>query len=397
MSDSRSPSPKPIQPQESRPPHRIAFCITELDPGGAEKNLVQLVTRLDRRRWEPRVFCLASEGPLAQPLRDAGIAVICLNASRRFGAASTVWRLARHLQQFRPALLQTFLFHANLVGRLAGRWAGVPRIVSGIRVAEKDAPVRLRLDRWTNRLVDKNVCVSRGVAEFSVRHAGLDSRKCVVIPNGVDLAEIDRVPPADITSVGVPPGHRAILFVGRLAPQKAPELLLEAAELVLPRFPDVHVLFVGEGPLRSTLQRRAVASSHAERIHFLGRRADVIGLMKASSCLALTSRWEGMPNVVLEAMAAGVPVVATEAEGVSDLVQNGLSGLIVPVGDAPGLAAALSRLLSDSTLSSSLAHESQVIVRKWFTVDRLVGAYERLYEELLGAADRSARRNFQTI
>src|SRR5262249_49760711 len=137
---------------------RIAFCITDLDPGGAERALAQLVTRLDRGRWDPAVFCLSSGGALADALKRAAGPGVCLGA-RRSQPVRVLWRLARELRRFRPEILQTFLFHANLAGRIAARMAGVRHVVSGIRVAEKRSPVPLWLDRWTNKLVRLNVCV----------------------------------------------------------------------------------------------------------------------------------------------------------------------------------------------------------------------------------------------
>ena len=170
-------------------PRRICFGITELDQGGAERALVQIVTRLDRAKWLPHVICLAQRGPLAATLEFEGIGVTCLNAK----PSNNPLRLRSLVRQFRSALeshetelLQTFLFHANFVGRLAARGAGVKHVLSGIRVAEKRSRWPLRLDRWTQSRVDRHVCVSQAVADFSVRHAGLDPSKVVVIPNGVD-------------------------------------------------------------------------------------------------------------------------------------------------------------------------------------------------------------------
>src|SRR5690606_2700968 len=148
--------------------------------------------------------------------------------------------LTRQLKRWRPALLQSFLFHANIAGRLAGRLARVPCIVSGIRVAEHRSRWPLWADRFTRGLVDYNVCVSAAVAEFSLRHARLSPGKVTVIPNGVDLGRFEHAAPADLTQFGVPAGSRTIVSVGRLDDQKDPELLLRAAETLLPKFGDVH-------------------------------------------------------------------------------------------------------------------------------------------------------------
>jgi hypothetical protein len=151
-------------------PRRIAFCITDLDVGGAEQCLVHVVSDLDRREWTPHVYCLSRRGALVDRLEAMGIACTCLGW-RGWPDAWRVIALARKLRAFRPQLLQTFLFHGNLAGRIAGKLAGVPVIVSGIRVAEREKAWHVRLERWTRGLVTHHVCVSQAVARFSIREA----------------------------------------------------------------------------------------------------------------------------------------------------------------------------------------------------------------------------------
>ncbi len=185
---------------------RLAFCITELDTGGAERALVELAIRLDRTDWETHVFCLAGSGRLVEVLTNAQIPVTCLGAR----GVRSVWiiaELARQLRRVKPALLQTFLFHANIVGRLAGKLAGVKHIVSGIRVAEQRSRIPLWIDRWTSFLVEQNVCVSQSVADFSIRAAGLKEGNICVIPNGVDVARFSGAVAADYAEFGIPRRH----------------------------------------------------------------------------------------------------------------------------------------------------------------------------------------------
>jgi glycosyltransferase involved in cell wall biosynthesis len=373
---------------ESANPIRLAFCITELDPGGAERALIELVTRLDRRTVEPRVFCLAEAGPLAVDLARADIPVECLGVRRKWDLA-VIARLARRLKRFRPALLQTYLFHANIAGRIAGRLAGVPRIVSGIRVAEHRRRWYLHLDRLTAGLVDRHVCVSRGVADFSIDRGGLRPDAVTVIPNGVDARRYAEAAPADLTPWGIPPGSRTVLAVGRLDPQKAPFVLLEAAVGLLRDFDDLHVLYVGDGPLASELQARIAESEWHGRIHLAGRRTDVPELMRAAYCLAHPSLWEGMSNAVLEAMAAGLPVVASRVEGSDELLDDGRTGLLVEPNSAAALQSALARLLSDPQQAAALGQAAQRKVEREFTWSATVAQYEELYADLIGRPIRS--------
>lgn len=368
---------KPPAPPTRR--WRIAFCITELDPGGAERQLVRLATNLDPGLFEPEVICLSGSGPLVEPLRNAGIPVTCL-AARGSWDARVILRLRRHLRRTRPDLVQTFLFHANIGGRIAARLARVPVVVSGIRVAERRR-WQLRLDRLTDRLVDRHVCVSRSVAEYSATVGGLPAAKLVVIPNAVDASTFASATPADLTEFGFPPGAQVILFVGRLVPQKDPMLLIDAFRLLSSRHKNARLLFVGQGPLEAELRRGS--ADLGDRIAFADRREDVPNLLKASTCLALTSRWEGMPNVILEAMAAGTPVVATKAEGVAELVGEGEFGTIVHSRDPRAFSAALEQILRNPTEATLRGHSAQHIAREHHTTESTVRACQRLYLELL--------------
>lgn len=365
----------------SRP---IAFCITELDAGGAEQAMVELVTRLDRNRWSPHVACLGPRGILAVELERHSIPVACFGA-RGAGSISVVWRLAQWLSRVKPVLLQTWLYHANIAGRMAARMAGVAPVVAGIRVAEKRSRWRLRIDRWTNRFVARHVCVSQSVANFSIREGGLPAQRVVVIPNGVDAQRFAHASPADLLPLGISPQAPTVLFVGRLDPQKNPALLVEAAARIIPRRGDVHFVLAGEGPLRESLQQSITEKGLTANVHLTGRRSDVPQLLKASSCLALTSDWEGMPNVVLEAMASGRPVVATDVEGVSEVVSSGVHGLLVPRGSVDSFVGALEQLLDDPDAAERLGIAAQQHVSSCFTWDEMARRYEQLYEELVAA------------
>jgi glycosyltransferase involved in cell wall biosynthesis len=376
-SDDRPPTTRPF---------RIAFCITELDPGGAERQLVQLATHLDRKRFEPEVVCLAAEGELAAPLRAAGVSVTCLNAGR--WDARVIFRLRRHFRRTRPDLVQTFLFHANIAGRIAARAAGVPFVVSGIRVAERQKRWHLTLDRLTDRLVDRHVCVSRDVAEFARNEGGLPAEKLLVIPNAVDIEAIANAKPADLSQFGFRACDEVILFVGRLTEQKDPLRLLTAFRSIAEEFPNAKLLFVGSGTLEPQLRKNATDLMH--RVALAGQRSDVPSLMKSAVCLALPSRWEGMPNVVLEAMAAGTPVVAAAVEGVSELLADGKLGTIVHDSSPEGFAGGLRQVLSNRAEAREKSHLAQTLVVKQHAVETMIRTYQGCYCGLL--ARKSVRR-----
>ena len=363
-------------------PIPIAFCITELDRGGAERALSQLVLGLNRAEWSPRVYCLGPRGHFADVIEAGGVRVECLDASGVMSLPRVLLRLTLALRRFRPRVLQTFLFHANIVGRVAGALARVARIVSGIRVADRRSRWFGRIDRWTNWLVDHNVCVSQGVADFAATETGLSRRKLSVIPNGVEYETFASATPADLTQFGVPVGSPVCITVGRLEEQKGIDVLLDAAVRVKAAHPECHFLIVGDGRDRVALETRSAQLGLAATIHFTGLRADVPNLLAAATLFVLPSRWEGMANALLEAMASGLPVVATAVEGSSELVRSGVTGLLVPAGTSVELAMAICSVLAAPSHSREMALTAQSTVRSGYTTDASVRAYCRLYVQL---------------
>jgi starch synthase (maltosyl-transferring) len=281
--------------------------------------------------------------------------------------------------------VQSFLFHANVACRLAAPLAGSPWVVGGLRGAEHQRRWHLALDHATSRLATGAVCVSEGVRRSSVEVARLDPDRLVVIPNGIDPAPIDASPPVDRAALGVPAGDVLALFVGRLDAQKDVRTLLVAAAIVAARRPDWHLAIVGDGPERDQLVRSPAASRiPSGRLHWLGRRDDVPGLLKAADFLVLPSRWEGMPNVVLEAMAARLAVVATAVEGPEDLVLPGRTGWLVPPCDPAALASALLDASADPDRLRSFGEAGRDRVERHFTRSAVIRSYDELWCRVLG-------------
>jgi glycosyltransferase involved in cell wall biosynthesis len=370
---------------------RVALCITDLEVGGAERCLVELAVRLDRRRFEPVVYCLGPppEEPVSclGALEAAGIEVHCLGARRKRQIVGVVRRLRRLWIGQRPEIVQSFLFHANLVARLAARRAGVSWVLSGIRVAERRRRWPLWADRLTERLVDRHVCVSESVARFSETQGRLTPEKLVVIPNGID---VDRYParraadPGQYPApLGIAPGRDVVSYVGRLeAQQKGLRWLLETAPAWLGRLGNCDLLLVGKGPERAALERLAAAAGVADRVHFAGWRDDVPEILARSRLLVLPSAWEGMPNVVLEAMAARLPVVASDVEGVRELLGPGAEAQTVHHGDSESWVEKVVGFISDVELAEKTGLENRRRVEEHFTLAGMVAAYEGLWESL---------------
>jgi starch synthase (maltosyl-transferring) len=362
----------------------VSLVITDLDVGGAERSLVALALGLNRARWKPSVIALGPEGALAAPLTSAGIETVCLNVNRRRPFAA-VRRLRAALKTQNPSIIQSFLFHANIAARLAARSAGSPPVVSGLRVAECEKRWHLWVDRWTSRWSAGAVCVSQGVLWHALGHRLRPPERFVVIPNGVDPAPFDAATPVDRTSLGLSDADRFILYVGRIERQKGVEMLLRAAREVASERADAHFVIVGDGPLRQRLESETGSDQTlAPRVQWLGRRDDVPRLLRTCELLVLPSLWEGMPNVVLEAMAARKAVVATSVEGSEELVIPGKTGWLVPPGDAKAIARAMLDALSDTARLLEFGESGRSRVERKFSQSAAVAAYEQYWAKLLG-------------
>jgi len=369
--------------------HRIALATTELAVGGAERCLVNLALGLDRRRFAPEVYSLRPApdecgATLVTLLREAGIPVHFLNARSRWQFVSAIGRFRRLLVRQRPVLLQSFLFHANVVGVLAARLARVPCILTGIRVADRRQG-RQRLERWLAGRVDRMVCVSQSVADFSREVAHLPAAKLVVIPNGIATERYLHVAPATAAQLGLRADRRVLLSIGRLDRQKGFDHLLQLASRFLPALPQHDLVIVGSGPESDRLNAQATALGLRDRVHLLGWKApeQIPAILAASDVVLIPSRWEGMPNVLLEAMAAARPVVATAVEGVCEVLGPLAPRQTSEVGDdaefvdrVVGLARPTEGELDWGTLNRER-------VAQHFSLAAMIGQYENLFLSLI--------------
>lgn len=326
---------------------KILLLSTSLGMGGADRQILHLAHALIASRYE---VCLVSMTPLGEMGRQAaaeGLPVVSLNMRRGQIDWRAFQRMVALLREWQPDILTSFMYHANLLGRLAGRWAGVPAIITSVRNQHSGSSLRDWLMRSTNWMDHSCVANSRQVANSLHKRRLLPSPKLRVIPNGVDIAALSsplEVRPRTREELGVAPAEFLWLAIGRLLPQKDYTTLLHAF-YPLAKAP-ARLAIAGEGPLLEELQQQTQLLGVASQVTFLGVRQDIGALLAAADGLVLSSAWEGMPNVVMEALASATPVVATEVGGVSELVEPGKSGFLVPARNAPALSQAMRQLMS---------------------------------------------------
>jgi glycosyltransferase involved in cell wall biosynthesis len=362
---------------------RILQIIPTLDRAGAEKQLCLLAAGLPRDEFELSVCALTRGGPLADQLAAAGVPLVVIGKRWKLDPGS-FWRLKQHIAQLRPDLIHSWMFAANAYGAAAARLCGIKNLVIAQRCVDPwKNRLQLAIDRTLARHARAVVVNSAGVRDFYVAH-GTPAERVRLIPNAVELS-----PPSSISrgqllaELRLPENSRLIGLVGRLWPQKRVEDAIWAADLLKVIRDDVHLLIVGDGPLRERLITYRDQVRIADRVHFLGQRSDVPRLMPHFDLLLSTSGYEGQSNAILEAMAAGVPVVATDIPGTRELVVPGETGFLVAVGDRAGFARAAERILNDAELAARLGAAARRRVEQEFSLPRMIERHVELYRELL--------------
>lgn len=374
-------------------PVRVVTMVNSLLAGGAERVAVELACGLDRSRFTPHVLVTRGDGPLRELLERADVPVTLLERGGWRDVAP--WRRAHRLLAEGDAstLLHAHKFGSNAWGALLARTAGVPLVAHEHNFSEEPSRVRSAVDRrWIGRTARRVLCVSESVAEVE-RACGVPEHLIEVVPNGVRL---DSAWPraAARAELGLAERSFTIGIVGRLRPEKAHELLLEAVARLARTGRDVRLCIVGDGPLRAELRLLAARLGIEGRITWAGERRDAATLAGAFDVAVVCSHWEGLPLAALEAMAAGVPLVATRVGGLPSLLGDGC-GELVPPGDAEVLAAALERLLLDPSRRAALGRAGRVRVAQRYSFDGLVHHVEQIYEQVLGETARAGRRSWR--
>lgn len=342
--------------------------------------MYELATRLDRKRFDVRVAALRG-GEVADRLREAGVLVWSLDLRGKWDLGRLAV-LPRLLRFERIDLLHTHLFHADLAGRVAAGLARTPHLVHTVHVAEgRFRPWRFSWARLAAPLCDRIVCVSEAARDHHARASGLPEWRYRVIPNGVDPSAHARDPQARARlrdEWALADGEVLAAFVGRLDYQKGVDVLLAAMDQ-LADCAKVRWVLAGDGPEREAL-RRHVASSGG-RARWLGFRKDVAAVLSAADVFVAPSRWEGLPLATVEAMAAGLPVVAARAAGLEETVLDGQTGILVPTEDPRALADAIERLAAAPALQSRLGAAGRDRVQCQYDIADNIAAHEALYEE----------------
>lgn len=361
----------------------VCLIIPTLVQGGAEKQLTLLAENLDKDRFEVHVVVLTHSGPLEQRLQESGVPVHLIGKRFKFDPTAAR-RLRQKLRELNPDIVHTWLFAANSYGRYAAKKLNVPIIVAAERCVDP-------WKSWWHGAIDKHFAKSTDVIATNTNavvdfyeNRGIEAAKFEVIPNAV-------VQPSKASGftkeqmfaeLGIPPRGKVIGSVGRLWKQKGYKDLIWAAELLRAAYEDVWYVIVGDGPERGLLQEFRDSSGADQAVRFAGHRTDASRWIQAFDVLWNGSLYEGQSNTILEAMAHGVPVLATDIPGNRDLVEHERTGFLYPIGDIKGLGKFTNLILSDPERLKQMGHASRLRAEQEFSLENMVGQYEQLYTRL---------------
>jgi len=372
-------------------PIKILQLLVTMPVGGAEMMVADIAAGLDPGRFEVAVACLGEPGPLGEELSRRGQRVVSLGLDlKRTGLFSLVLRVRRLLQEIRPDILHTHLYHANLYGRLAALGLGLSGVVATVHNIYSRVKLHRCLANYIlSRLGDCVLVFSPQVKEDVLRYDRVPAARLKMLTPGVRLEEPD--PRATREEIRGRLGVSGFCLgnVARLEEQKGHEDLLAAVSQVCREIPGLTLLLVGDGSRRPRLQALVQELKLEQVVRFLGTRRDIPQILRALDVFVMPSRWEGIPLTLLEAMGCGLPVVSTRVGRAPEIIQDGVNGCLTPVADPEVLAQAILELYREPRKRHEWGEQARRTVREKYTLahfmDQFAAIYLELYEKGRGA------------
>ncbi|HEX9743261.1 MAG TPA: glycosyltransferase family 4 protein [Nitrospiraceae bacterium] len=376
--------------------HAVCHIITKLELGGAQRNTLFTVSHLDPARFRS-MLVTGEPGLLDDEARKlAGVEFhqipSLVRAVRPLSDLRALLALAWLLRRMKPAIVHTHSSKAGILGRMAAWLAGVPVIIHSIHgfgfTRYQSVPVRrmlIALECVAARITTRFFAVSDANRQLGVELGLFPDHRCVVIRSGVDVAAIRKLgvdTTAKKAELGLEPGRPVVGMVAPMKPQKAPLDFVRMAAKVAAKKPETQFLFVGDGELRGAMEAEIVRCELTKSFRLTGWRRDVPAIMRCLDVFVLTSLWEGLPRVYLEALASGVPVVGTRVDGAAEVVRDGINGYLFAPGDVQGMAERVLSLLANPTLAADMGRRGESLPAE-FDIHDMVRRQEQEYERLL--------------
>jgi glycosyltransferase involved in cell wall biosynthesis len=369
---------------------KVMQVYFEPQASGQTTHVRSLASGLDRQRFDLTVALPRHLEVAIASFRQAGVRVIPLPLRKLTWQPGTIREFARLVDRLKIDIVHVHSQEAGMVFRLAARLAGARTIV----YTPQTIDIRRSRWHWLYALVERTLAKVTDTI-VSVNEAdrqrligwGIPAGQVVTVPNGIDLAPFEQVP--DLGPIrkelGLAEGRPVVMQLGRLSAQKDPLAFVEGASLVAQSWPDTYFVLVGDGPLREALSARIRELGLSGQVHLAGWRNDAVRLMPAASVVTLTSRWEGNPYALLEAMAWARPVVATTVNGCPEIVVEGTTGFLVPPGEPEAWAGRVGALLADPDRARVLGRQGRKRLVERFSLPQMIARIEALYDEAFGA------------
>ncbi len=370
---------------------KLLKMITNFRIGGTERQVVNLALGIDSSRFDLHMASMSHSGELLNELEQLHVPQPEFKISSLYNPQTGVqaMRLARYIRENFIQIVHSYGFYPNVFTVLAGRMAGTAIVVASIRdTGDVLTPVQRRAQRIVCRLAHC-IVVNASAVRDSLINQGYDPSKIVVIRNGIVMSRFHLSPTSKPTSstlrreLGIPNAAPVVAVSSRLNKMKGVRYFLDAASRIAKRFPDVRFLIVGDGASRPELERQARELRLERSVLFTGFRVDVPELLHEATVSVLPSLSEGLSNSLLESMACGVPVVATRVGGNPEVIDDGVTGFLVPPMDSAALASAITRFLEDPNLATQFGQAGRRRVQNLFSLERSVYETELLYQRLL--------------
>jgi glycosyltransferase involved in cell wall biosynthesis len=360
----------------------IWYLIPSLNHGGAEKTLVDLVNNLSPSEYDITIWTIQDEGYFRTQIPEY-VTYRSINANNKMDLPSTS-RFFRACIQDHPDIIQSFLFFDNILARLTNIFTKDLIVIGGVRSVPNNRPIlREVIDRITLPLSDHIVSNSTAGKKWA-QEKGVSDQKVSGRHNGRDFKTYNtaNASPELRNEFGLGDGP-VLGTVGRLVMRKGHYDLLEALPRIVNEYPNVTLLLVGDGPEREGLESRAESLDCRDNVVFAGMRDDIPELLDLMDVFVFPSHYEGLPGALLEAMMAGLPIVATPVDGNKDLINDGITGLFIPPNDSKRITKRILQLLSDPGLQQELGDSASKFAKKEFTIEHMVLEFKDLYELLL--------------
>jgi glycosyltransferase involved in cell wall biosynthesis len=364
---------------------RVLHLITSFEIGGTERQAAELLKRLDGERYDVRLAVLRNEGPFYCEIeaRFPDVPEFPLTSFYDANALRQLMRLRRLFKREKIDILHAHDFYSGFIGAAAARLAGVRVIACQRHLKLSDRRAHAWGTRVIHRLAHRILVNSEAIRDHIIEHDNAPSGKIVVIRNGVLAVSRANAYNELCSELALNPDVQLVGVVARLQEVKGHRFFIEAAAKVVRSEPDAHFVLVGDGPLRNEITDQAAELGIIDRVHLLGDRTDVTRLISGFDLLVLSSLHEGLPNAVMEAMAAGVTVVATAIGGTKELIVDGKTGFLVPPANADALSDRILFALANKETSRRVAQRALEFVKNRFSIERMVASVEDLYEEMM--------------